>query len=171
MNSRNLALIFGIVYLGLAILGMMPGIVTPIAPGAPEMRFDVMHGAVLGLFPVNLLLTLIHLAMGAWGLAAFMGWQRPRVYARSAAFIFAVLGLMGMVQGLDTVFGLMPLYGNDVWLHLLSAGIAGFVAWRPETGERRSISGDRRRTTHAPMSTERRHSTFDRRRSAYLPQA
>jgi hypothetical protein len=157
MNSRNLALIFGIVYLGLGVLGMMPGIVTP-------------NSALLGLFPVNLLLTLIHLAMGAWGLAAFMDWQRPRVYARSAAFIFAVLGLMGMVQGLDTVFGLMPLYGNDVWLHLLSAGIAGFVAWRPETGERRSISGDRRCSARAPISTERRHTTFDRRRS-YLPQA
>jgi hypothetical protein len=157
MSSRNLALIFGIVYLGLGVLGMMPGIATP-------------NGALLGLFPVNLPLAIVHAAMGAWGLAAFMGWQRARVYARSAAFIFAVLGLMGMAHGLDTVFGLMPLYGNDVWLHLLSAGIAGFVAWRPDTGERRSISGDRRRSARAPLSTERRHATFDRRRSAFLPQ-
>jgi hypothetical protein len=157
MNSRNLALIFGIVYLGLGVLGTMPGVATP-------------NGALLGLFPVNVALALIHLAIGAWGLAAFMGWQRPRAYARSTAFIFAVLGLMGMAHGLDTVFGLMPLYGNDVWLHLLSAGIAGFVAWRPETGERRSISGDRRRSTRPSLSTERRHTPFDRRRSAYLPQ-
>jgi len=154
MNSRNLALIFGIVYLGLGVLGMMPGIVTP-------------NSALLGLFPVNLLLTLIHLAMGAWGLAAFMGWQRPRVYARSAAFIFAVLGLMGMVQGLDTVFGLIPLYGNDVWLHLLSAGIAGFVAWRPRSGERRGLRGDRRRgrSTPIPAPAERRHESDDRRKA------
>ena len=157
MSSRNLALIFGIVYLGLGVLGMMPGIATP-------------NGALLGLFPVNLPLAIVHAGMGAWGLAAFVGSQRSRVYARSAAFIFAVLGLMGMLHGLDTVFGLMPLYGNDVWLHLLSAGIAGFVAWRPETGERRSISGDRRRSARAPLSSERRHATFDRRRSAYLLQ-
>ena len=157
MTSRNFALIFGIVYLGLGVLGMMPGIATP-------------NGALLGLFPVNPVLAVIHLAMGAWGLAAFVGWQPPRAYARSAAFIFAVLGLMGMLHGLDNVFGLMPLYGNDIWLHLLSAGIAGFVGWRPETGERRSISGDRRRSARPLVTTERRHTTFDRRRSAYLPQ-
>lgn len=148
MTSRNLALIFGIVYLGLGVLGMMPGIATP-------------NGALLGLFPVNPALALIHLAMGAWGLAAFTGWQPPHAYARNAAFIFAVLGLMGMARGLDTVFGLMPLYGNDVWLHLVSAAIAGFIAWRPQSGERRSISGDRRRSARAPLSTERRHAPFD----------
>jgi hypothetical protein len=100
-----------------------------------------------------------------------MAWSRARTYARAAAFIFAALGLMGMVHGLDTLFGLMPLHGNNVWLHLVSAAVAGFVAWKPETGERRGLSGDRRRASHAPMSPERRQSLYDRRRSQYLPQA
>jgi uncharacterized protein DUF4383 len=157
MNARNLALIFGIVFLGLGVLGMMPGM--------------VVRGALLGVFPTNLALALLHVALGAWGLAAFMVWSRARTYARGAAFIFAALGLMGMVHGLDTLFGLMPLHGNNVWLHLVSAGVAGFVAWKPETGERRGLSGDRRRASRAPMSTERRQSLYDRRRSQYLPQA
>ncbi len=152
MNARNLALTFGIVYLGLGVLGLMPGVLAEI-------------------FPTNLVLALLHLAMGAWGFAAFIAWSRARTYARGAAFIFAALGLMGMVHGLDRLFGLMPLHGNNVWLHLVSAAVAGFVAWKPETGERRGLSGDRRRASHAPMSTERRQSMDDRRRSQYLPQA
>ena len=157
MNARNLALIFGIVFLGLGILGMMPGV--------------VVGGALLGVFPTNPALALVHAALGAWGLAAFMAWSRARTYARGAAFIFAALGLMGMVHGLDTLFGLMPLHGNNVWLHLVSAAVAGFVAWKPATGERRGLGGDRRRASHAPMSIERRESMHDRRRSPYLPQA
>jgi hypothetical protein len=157
MNARNLALIFGIAFLGLGVVGMMPGM--------------VVDRALLAVFPTNLPLALLHMALGAWGLAAFMAWSRARTYAQGAAFIFAALGLMGMVHGLDTLFGLMPLHGNNVWLHLVAAAVAGFVAWKPETGERRGLGGDRRRASHAPMSTERRQSMYDRRRSQYLPQA
>jgi hypothetical protein len=171
MNSRNLALIFGIVYLGLAILGMMPGVVTPIPPGAPQLRFDVMYGALFGLFPVNMLLTLVHLMMGAWGLGAFMGWSQTGFYARSAAMIFGVLGVIGLVPALNTLFGLMPLYGHDVWLHLATAAVAAFVGWRQETGERRNLAGERRRASRAPIANERRQGMYDRRRSDYIPTA
>ena len=157
MDARNLALIFGMVFMGLGVLGLMPSMI----------RGD----ALWGVFPTNLALALLHVALGAWGLAAFMDWSRARSYARGAAFVFAALGLMGMVHGLDTLFGLMPLHGNNVWLHLVSAAVAGFIAWKPETGERRGLSGDRRRASRAPLSTERRQSLYDRRRSQYLSQA
>jgi hypothetical protein len=171
MNARNFSLIFGILYLGLAILGMMPGMVRPLPADAPEIRFAVMQGTLFGLFPVNMLLTLVHLMIGAWGLGAFMGWSRARSYARGAAFLLATLGLMGMVQGLDTLFGLMPLYGHDVWLHLASAGAAAFFGWREDSGERRSLYGERRKPSRAPIAKERRQGMYDRRRSSYSTQA
>ena len=170
MNSRNLAFIFGIVYLGLAILSMMPGFLTPLPAGAPPLRFDVMHGELFGIFPVNMLLTLLWLATGAMGLGAFMGWSRARIYARSMALIFAALGLMGLVHGLDTLFGLMPLYGPDVWLHLGSAAVAAHFGFRSEAGERRRPVVDRRRASRAPIANERRQGLYDRRRSDYAPQ-
>jgi hypothetical protein len=77
---------------------------------------------------------------------------------------------MGMVDGLDSLFGLMPLHGPNVWLHLFSAALAGFVAWSPESGERRSLAGDRRRAARA-FAAERRQGTFDRRTGAYIPTA
>lgn len=171
MTDRTLSLIYGIFWLGFAILSMMPGIVVPIPAGAPETRFDVMHGALFGLFPVNMLLTLVHFFIGAWGLAAFMGWSRTRVYVRSVAVILGALGVMGLLPGLNTLFGVMPLHGHDVWLHLASAAVAAYVGWREPSGDRRRPAGDRRKASRAPIANERRQGLYDRRRSAYVPQA
>jgi uncharacterized protein DUF4383 len=150
VTPRGLALLLGLVYLGLGALGLMPG-------------------ALAGLFPVNPALTAIHLAMGGWGLAAYAGGVRGRrvsahVYARGAAFVFACLALVGMLHGLDRF--LMPLDGSNVWLHLATAAVAGFVGWRPGTGERRGLAGDRRRSRRrAAVATERRHGTYERRKA------
>jgi hypothetical protein len=172
MTTRSLALIFGMFWLGFAVLSLMPGMVVPMPATEPETRFDVMHGALFGLFPVNMLLSVVHLFMGAWALAAFMGWHSTHTYARSAAVIFAVLGLMGLIPGLNTMFGVMPLHGHSTWLHLAAAAFAAFVGWRsPQAAGERRRGGDRRRGSRAPIANERRQGLYDRRRSAYIPQA
>jgi len=171
MTTRTFALIFGIAYLGAGLLGLMPGMLIPPPPDAPPMRFDVMNGMLLGLFHVNMLLTLVYLMIGAWGLAAYMGWFQPRVYARSLALLYGLLGVMGLVPALNTVFGLVPLHGNDVWLHLATAAAAGYFGWREETGERRTVTADRRQASRAPIANERRQGMYDRRRTAFVAQA
>lgn len=167
MTTRTFALIFGIAYLGAGLLGLMPGMLTPPEPDAPPMRFDVMNGELLGLFPVNMLHTLVHLLIGAWGLAASMGWSQPRMFARSLAVLYGILGVMGLIPGLNTVFGLIPLQGHDVWLHLGTAAIAGYFGFRQEVGERRALAGDRRKAARAPIMNERRQGLYDRRRTPF----
>ena len=171
MSLRSFALIFGIAYLGAGLLGLMPGMLAPLPPDAPPVRFDVMYGALLGLFPVNMLLTLVYLATGAWGLMAFMGWMRPRSYARSLAVLFGALGVLGLVPGLNTLFGLLPLHGHDVWLHLGTAAVAAYFGWRQESGERRSGVADRRKAARVAMANERRQGMYDRRRNLATPYA
>jgi uncharacterized protein DUF4383 len=145
VTPRSLALVLGLVYLGLGALGLMPG-------------------ALAGLFRVNPALAAIHLAMGAWGLAAFAGGVRGRRvsahgYARGAAFVFAALALVGMLRGLDR--SLMPLDGLNVWLHLVTAAVSGFVAWRPVTGERRSLAGQPRRSKGERVDIDRRDGSYE----------
>ena len=36
---------------------------------------------------------------------------------------------MGLIPGLNTTFGLIPIFGNDVWLHALTALIAAYFGW------------------------------------------
>lgn len=139
MTARSFALVFGILYLGAGLLGLMPGMLAPAPANAPPLDFDAMYGVVLGLFPVNLLHTLVHLAIGAWGLWAFMGHAGPTFFARSLALVYGVLGVMGLIPGFNTVFGLIPLHGHNVWLHLGTAAIAACIGW-PDIDRRKALA-------------------------------
>jgi hypothetical protein len=88
---------------------------------------------LLGLFHVNLLHNIVHLLFGVWGLIASRDLGGSVNYARGVAIIYAVLAIAGLIPGLNTMFGLVPLEGHDVWLHLLLAAVAayfGFLAPR-----------------------------------------
>ena len=147
MNARSAALILGLAYVGLGAAGLMPG-------------------SLAGLLPSTPALAILHLVIGAWGLLAFQGWSRARSFTRGTAFLFAILALIGMLHGAEGLLGL----GNAVWLHLASAALAGFVAWNPESGERRGLAGDRRRGSRIAIRNERRQGFYDRRRSPYFAQ-
>jgi hypothetical protein len=141
MDTRRFALVWGILFLVIFASGVVPGMLQPPDPAHPEMAMDTMYGRALGLFPVNLLHDLVHLAFGIWGLIAYRSFDSARTYARATAVIYAVFALMGLVPALSTTFGLVPLFGHDVWLHLvLAAGAAyfGFIHREREGAARRS---------------------------------
>lgn len=129
MWSRYTALILAVAFAGAGLLGFVPALLTPPDPGA-DLVINSMHGNLLGLFPVNVVHNLIHLAFALWGFFAFFtGIAAARGYLRSVAVIYGVLVVMGFIPGLDTVFGLVPIHGNDIWLHALLAVVAGVVGF------------------------------------------
>jgi hypothetical protein len=127
MNTRTFALIFGIVFVAAGIAGFVPQLLQPAEGGA--VAPGTHHQLLLGMFPVNALHNAVHLAFGLWGLAASRSASSALAYARGVAIIYAVLIVCGCIPGLDTLFGLVPLYGNDVWLHLGLALVAGYFGW------------------------------------------
>ena len=129
MNTRTFALVWGIVFLMLTATGVIPGLWHPAGAGHPEMQVDSMYGDALGLFPVNLLHNLVHLLFGIWGIIAYRDWDKAKTYARVVAVVYAMFLVMGLVPGLDTTFGLVPLFGNDVWLHVLIAAPAAYFGF------------------------------------------
>jgi len=129
MSTRTFALIWGIVFLGLAATGLVPGLLQEPAAHDPDLTVDAMHGRALGIFPVNILHTLVHLAFGVWGLIASRDWDKAKAYAKAVAIIYAVFAVMGLIPGLNTTFGLVPLHGNDVWLHVLLAVPAAYFGF------------------------------------------
>lgn len=158
MRTATFALFLGIVYISAGVLGMVPEARLP-----PE-------GHLLGLFPVNTAHNIIHLAIGVWGVAA---WQAdhighrvrsPRLYARTVAIFYGLLALLGVIPATNTLFGLVPIHGNDVWLHGASAAIAAYFGWRQKTEvERRGGPGTDRRERAVPVEHERRLGHSDRR--------
>jgi hypothetical protein len=114
MNPRPFAYIAGAILLILGIAGFIP----PLAPAEDDaLRIAAKVGGaqLFGLFPVSPVLSALHVTLGAWGL-----W---------AALVFAVLLVMGTIPGADTLFGLAPLYGNNLLLHGLLAVLCFLFGW------------------------------------------
>ncbi|HEX2139967.1 MAG TPA: DUF4383 domain-containing protein [Woeseiaceae bacterium] len=137
MAIRYFALIYGVVFLLVGIAGFIPGFVMPLEAEHPELAIEAGAGRLFGLFPVNVVHNLVHVVFGVWGLLAWRSIPGSVKYARAVAVIYGLFFIMGLIPLLQTTFGLVPLYGHDVWLHVLLAGVAayfGFVA-RADTGE------------------------------------
>jgi hypothetical protein len=127
MNTRTFALVFGIVFILAGIAGFVPQLLSEppggaIAPGAH-------HLWLLGMFPVSPAHNAVHLLFGLWGLAASRSLAGAITYSRGVAIIYAVLFVAGFIPGLDDPFGMVPLYANDVWLHLGLAVVAAYFGW------------------------------------------
>ena len=133
MTIRTFALVAGIVYLVAGVLGFIPPLLSPPPANAPTVGITAFHGYLLGLFPVNFMHDLVHLAIGAWGIAASRRTGTARAYAKGLAILFGILAIMGVLPGLNTVFGLAPIYGHDVWLHAVTALIAAYFGWVART--------------------------------------
>ncbi len=129
---RRFALIFGIVYLAVGVMGFIPALVQP-APTAPNLEVTEMYGRLVGLFPINFLHNIVHLAIGLWGVLGSRTVSGAVLFSRGIAIFYGLLAILGLIPVTDTLFGLVPIYSHDVWLHALSALIAayfGFVAPR-----------------------------------------
>ena len=137
MSTATFALILGIAYLGAGVLGLIPAALLPPPPDAPPTSVTLLYGYLLGLFPVNVLHSAGHLVIGAWGVLAWRGSANPKVYARSLAMLYGALALMGLLPGMSTLFGMLPLHGHDVWLHAGTAAVAAYFGWRQEVSTER----------------------------------
>jgi Domain of unknown function (DUF4383) len=139
MNTRTFALILGIALLLGGISGFIPGLVTHaepttgLAPGdpgaAPGAAVVDSYGYVFGLFPINALHNLFHIAWGLYGIIAYRSFGGARGFAKATAVVYGVLTVLGLIPGLNTTFGLVPLFGHDVWLHALIAIPAAYFGF------------------------------------------
>ena len=129
MATRYFALIWGIVFLMVAASGFVPGAWTPAPAHYPPIAVDTWYGAALGMFPVNILHDLVHLVFGVWGVLAYRGFDSARLYVKVVAIAYGMFAVMGLIPVLDTTFGLVPLFGNDVWLHVLLAAPAAYFGF------------------------------------------
>ena len=115
---QRVAQVFGVGFLLVAVAGFVASGMSmdPNPETAPK---------VFGLFPVNVIHNLVHAAFGIWGLAASRGFDAAKTYATISGVIYLVLMGIGFI--FPTGFGLVPLGGHDLWLHLvLGVALLGF---------------------------------------------
>jgi hypothetical protein len=125
MSIQTAALVFGLVFAIIGFVGFFP---SPPPVDAPALTMEHGHGLALGMFPVNTLHNIVHLLFAILGIAAW-GSGRGRSYFRFLAVSYAILTVMGVAAATQTTFGLIPIWGNDVWLHGAVALAALYFGW------------------------------------------
>ncbi len=127
--NRAVALIIGIVFLIIGILGLI---------------IDTTSGSLLG-FQVDLVHNLVHLLTGIVALAAaFGGWARR--FNQVFGIIYLLVGIAGLIPALyfgGKLLGIMAVNGADNVLHLVVGIIAAAVGffvneYAPDTRRTRS---------------------------------
>lgn len=127
MNLTNAALVFGIVFV---LAGLAGFVAAPPPPNAPPLIVEHGHGLALGLLPVNTLHNIVHLVFGVLGIVASRGAvASARGYFRLVAVSYALLVVLGLIPATRTTFGLIPIWGHDVWFHALIAAGAGYFGF------------------------------------------
>lgn len=114
-----------------------------------------------GLFPVNFLHNLVHLGFGLWGIWASRSDAGARVYTVAAGALYILLSVLGLF--FEDGLGLVPLGGNDVWLHAL-LGIALLLTGTIVGGAGRppKVEPSGTRTVHPPTTASSPEGTVTR---------
>jgi Domain of unknown function (DUF4383) len=115
---KTAAILFGIVFLLVGVLGFVPGITT-----TGQM--------LLGIFHVNAVHNIVHLLSGAVALiTGLTSTAAARTYFRVFGIVYALVAILGFFTGYGLLLGLISNNMADTWLHVLIALVAlalGFV--------------------------------------------
>ena len=84
---------------------------------------------IFGLWPVNIILSVLHLTWGVFGLASSQWHFSSRNFARISGVVYVILAIWGIFA--PTFAGLFPTGGNNIWLDAIigiALGYYGFAA-------------------------------------------
>ncbi|MCK8609622.1 DUF4383 domain-containing protein [Agromyces sp. C10] len=142
---QKAALIVGIVFLVVGILGFIPGITTNV----DQMQFAGHHSEalLLGIFQVSILHNIVHLLFGVAGVLLARSYSGSKNFLIWGGAVYALLWLYGLLVAEDSAANFVPMNDADDWLHfVLAVGMIalGVLLTRNRTGARRPGVADRR---------------------------
>ena len=126
MNARSFALIYGIVFLAVGILGF--GVVPGLLEAQSGSGLQV-SGMLLGKFHVNGAHNIIHILFGLWGLAASRSLGGAVGYFKVVAVLYILLAVLGLIEATKHGFGYVELGGYNVYLHAALGAVAAIFGF------------------------------------------
>ncbi|MBB2909869.1 hypothetical protein FHS43_001115 [Streptosporangium becharense] len=111
------ALVVGIVFLLVGILGFIPGVTTN--TDELEMAGHGSDAMLLGIFEVSILHNIVHLLFGIAGVVLSRTWSGARNYLIGGGVIYLLLFLYGLLISHDSPANFIPVNSADNWLHLV----------------------------------------------------
>jgi hypothetical protein len=117
-DVQRAALLFGVVFLLVTLLGFIPGITTDY----DELtRFDGEGAKIFGIFGANILENIVHLLYGIAGLVAASSWAASKTYFIWGGVIYLAVWLYGLLGGSeeDSSANILGLNSAADWLHFV----------------------------------------------------
>lgn len=119
---KTAAVLFGIVFILIGILGFVPGITD--------------NQMLLGIFHVNAAHNVVHLLSGAAALFAGMtSAGAARIYFRVFGVIYGLVAVMGFMMGDGMLLGMISNNTADTWLHVGIAAVSLLLGFMPASSE------------------------------------
>ncbi|MDV3000165.1 MAG: hypothetical protein N5P05_001771 [Chroococcopsis gigantea SAG 12.99] len=150
-GERYAALGLGILFFLVGFAGFIPAFMhypqhaadyTPI--NATPGLYPPGLGLLFGIFPTNFIHNLVHCIVGFAGIVCSADGRSARAYCRVFAYVYALIVILGLIPVAQTLFGIMPIYGNNVWFNAITGLVAayfGFVKPTVEMGGVKTTSG------------------------------
>jgi uncharacterized protein DUF4383 len=126
MKAPLVARILGTLLFLVGIAGFVPFLTPPAGLTAEYVTIGANYGFLAGLFPVNIAHDVLNLIFGIWGAGASFTFAGSVRYCRWMAWIGAIAVILGAIPITNTLFGAVPIYGHDIWLHALLALCAAY---------------------------------------------
>jgi hypothetical protein len=130
------AMLFGVIFLAVGVLGFIPGITTNYDG---LTTFDGVGAKLLGIFGINILENVVHLLFGVAGLAAASSWAASKNYFIGGGVIYLVVWLYGLIIDLSSSANIIGVNTAANWLHFV-LGVAligvGFLLSRRVVADR-----------------------------------
>ena len=92
------------------------GVLGFFATGASMEDDPLLAPRLLGLFPLNVMHNVVHLLLGVWGIASAGNFSASKAYTIGVGIIYLLLAGLALIT--PSMFGMLPIGGNDIWLHL-----------------------------------------------------
>lgn len=114
-DIQKAAMLFGIIFLLVGLLGFIPGITQDFDR---LTTFDDVGAKLLGIFGVNVLENAVHLLYGVVGLVAASSWAASKNYFVWGGVVYVGLWLYGLVIDEQSAANFIGLNMAAHWLHL-----------------------------------------------------
>jgi Domain of unknown function (DUF4383) len=127
--AAKVSLILGIVYVGIGVLGFIPGITQPSTMSG--------QGLLLGIFAVNTIHNLAHLVLGAALIWAATTGDNLRMVNKGLAAVFAILVIGSLVAPIVEGVAINP---PDTGLHLASLLVTAGIGFMVSSERARAVA-------------------------------
>ncbi len=133
MHPRKFSGVGGTILLVIGLLAFIPGLNTYPMNDLPPLRVEASYGYFLNILAMNVLNKLTLIAFGIAGILCARAAYQPLIksinFSRVVCVCMGILTICGIFPGSNRLWGLAPVWGNQIWFYGIFAILGGYCGY------------------------------------------